>query len=550
MRKLWLWFLGGCALLSLVPSAPGAAGPGQQARPRGPYADADVIAARIDGHLARGWQTAKAVPARPADDSEFVRRVYLDLAGRIPSVSEVRRFLSDRRPDRRQRLVERLLDGPRYVTHFTQVYRALLLPEASSNFQVRFQVPGFETWLRGQLSKNAPYDEMVRELLTTPVGGPRGGGFAFPGGNGANPAAFYFAKDLKAEEIAGATARIFLGVNVGCAQCHNHPFADWKKEQFWSFAAFFSGIQSRRQGDFNVPMNEIANRRELTIPGTEKVVQARYLDGKVPVWDNKISTRATLANWMTSRDNPYFARAAVNRMWAYLFGHGLIDPIDEMVGTSNTASHPDLLDELAREFVAHKFDVKFMLRVLTSTRAYQLSSARSHKSQDDPRNFARFAMRGLTPEQLYDSVATATGYQENAPRGPFFGGNSPRNDFVTQFSNASDRPTEVQTSILQALTLMNGRLVSAATTLESSETLAAVVDSPFFNTRERIEVLYLSTVSRKPTTRELERLSRYVDGGGSAGPGRTEAEKNKRYSQGLADVFWMLLNSGEFFLNH
>ncbi len=549
MRTVWFCFL---ALLAPAPALHAAAAPGQPVPARGRYADADALAARIDRHLARGWEAAKAVPTRPADDAEFVRRVYLDLAGRIPSVAEVRALLADKRADKRARLVEKLLEGPRYVTHFTQVYRALMLPEASSNFQVHFQVAGFEAWLRGQLSRNAPYDAMVRELVTTPVNG--GGGFAFGGGNGpaGNSAAFYFAKDLKPEEIAGATARLFLGVNVGCAQCHHHPFASWKKEQFWSFAAFFSGIQSRRQGDFNVPTNELPNRRELTIPGTEKVAKARFLDGKEPKWDDKTSTRAALAAWMTAPENPYFARAAVNRTWAYLFGTGLIEPIDEMIGTENTASHPELLDELAREFIAHKYDLKVLLRAIAATRAYQLSSARTHRSQDNPRLFARSALRGLTPEQLYDSVAMATGYQEaGGGRGnPFFGGNTPRSDFLNKFNNASDRPTDVQTSILQALTLMNGRLVATATTLATSETLAAVTDAPFLDTAGRLEVLYLATLSRKPTTREVARMTKYVEGGGSAGPAATAGEKEKRYNQSLADVFWVLLNSGEFFLNH
>jgi hypothetical protein len=542
--------LGGCALLGLAPAlaARGAAGPGSAAPRGGPYADADAVAARVDAHFARDWAKAKAVPARRADDAEFVRRVYLDLAGRIPSVTEVRTFLGDRRPDKRQRLVEKLLEGPRYVTHFTQVYRALMLPEANANIQVRFQVAGFETWLRGQLEKNAPYDRMVRELLTAPVGGPGGRGFAFGAAAAqGNPAAFYFAKDLKPEEIASATARLFLGVNVGCAQCHHHPFANWKKEQFWSFAAFFSGIQSRRQGDFTQPLPEAPDRRELRIPGTERVAKARYLDGKEPTWRPNVSTRATLAEWLTAADNPYFARATVNRTWAYLFGTGLIDPVDEMVGTENNASHPEVLDELAREFAAHKFDLKWLLRALTATRAYQLSSARSHKSQDDPRQFARAALRGLTPEQLYDSVAQATGYQG----GPAGRGGNARTEFATKFGNASDKPTEVQTSILQALTLMNGQLVAGATTLRSSETLAAVADAPFLDTPGRIEVLYLSTLSRKPTQRELARLVKYVDGGGAAaGSAARPAEKEERYNQALADVFWVLLNSGEFFLNH
>jgi hypothetical protein len=551
MRLLRVWVLGGLALLGAAGPLSAAAPPRGGARDR--YRDADKVAAVVDRYMASDWAKAKVVPARLSTDSEFVRRVYLDLAGRIPSVTEVRTFLKDRRSDKRQRLVEKLLDGPRFVTHSVAVWRALLLPEANASLQVRFQVAGFETWLRDQIKREVSYDKMVRDLLTVPVGN-NARGFAF-GQPGSNPAAFYAAKEWKPEELASASARLFLGVNVGCAQCHNHPFADWKKDQFWSFATFFSGIQSRRQGDFSFPTGEKMDAREMTIPGTEKVVQARYLDGKKPTWSSKLSTRAILAEWMTRGDNPYFARAAVNRMWAHLLGSGLIEPVDEMIGTENSVAFPAVLNELARQFVAHKFDMKWLLRTLTATRAYQLTSARSHPSQEDPRQFAKAALRGLTPEQLYDSVAEATGYQEGGNNNNRFfnpfGPNSPRGDFLTKFSNASDKPTEVQTSILQALTLMNGRLVTTATSLNSSETLAAVCDAPFLNTAGRIEVLYLATLSRKPTQKVLARLVKYVESGGAArDKPASEEDKEKRYNDALADVFWALLNSGEFYLNH
>src|SRR5207237_3903930 len=185
----------------------------------------EVLAARIDHHVAAGWDAARVRPAPAAADAEFLRRVSLDLAGRIPSVSEARDFLDDRRPDKRRRLVDRLLAGPRYVTHFPQVWRALFLPESNANYQARFLVPGFEAWLRKQLRANAGYDVMARELLTTPINN-QGLQFAFGGGQGEpTPFAFYLAKDLKAENLAAATSRLFLGVKLECAQCHTRPFA-------------------------------------------------------------------------------------------------------------------------------------------------------------------------------------------------------------------------------------------------------------------------------------------------------------------------------------
>ncbi len=446
-------------------------------------------------------------------------------------------------------MIDRLLAGPRYITHFTRVWRGVLMPEADQSMQARFQVPGFESWLSSHLTSNTPYDAMVRELLTTPVGNGNGQPVPFQvGAQGRpNPVGYYFAKDLLPENLADATARQFLGVRLGCAQCHNHPFAEWKREQFWEFAAFFSGVRRQQAGDFVQPAPEKPDLHQIAIPNTDRKVEARFLDGSVPKWAQDKQARAVLANWVTAPDNPYFARAAVNRMWAHLFGTGIVDPVDDMAGGETVASHPELLDELAREFVAHKYDLKFLIGALTRTRAYQLSSKRTHPGQDDPRLFARAALRGMTPEQLFDSLVEATAYRDDGlsagPGVAFVGQRNIRADFLSRFNNASDRPTETQTSILQALTLMNGHLTADATSLTRSETLAALLDFPFQDT-ERIEVLYLAALARKPSDKEMKRALDFI-AEASAGSADDSA-----YKKAIADVFWALLNSSEFFLNH
>jgi hypothetical protein len=535
------------ALLLAGGTAGGAAAPA-----KAPPLDAQALAAEIDRHLARGWDKAKAVPAPPADDAEFLRRAYLDLAGRIPSVAEARAFLDDRRPDRRARLIEKLLAGPRYAAHLANVYRALLIPEAGNNFQVRLGQAGFEAWLRQKAARNVGYDRLVRELLTAPLGST--GGFPLAGlGGDPTPVTFYLAKELKPENLAAGTARVFLGVSVECAQCHNHPFADWKREQFWGLAAFYSGIKARKLQDFITPERENTDRHEITMPGG-KVVQARFLDGTEPRWVKGTSARTTLADWLTAPGNPYFARATVNRTWAYFFGTGLVEPIDEMVGGPNAPSHPELLDLLAREFVAHDFDLKYLVRAMLSTRAYQLSSAATHASQDDRALFARMPLRGLTAEQIFDSVSQATGFRDSGGGDDLLSGivggkRSARSEFLTRFA-ASERPTDAQTSILQALTLMNGRVVADATSLERSETLAAVADTPFATPAERVEALYLATLSRKPSDRELARAVRFIQDAVKRADGKGAKARRTASSNALADVFWALLNSPEFILNH
>ncbi|HXG11050.1 MAG TPA: DUF1549 and DUF1553 domain-containing protein [Gemmataceae bacterium] len=542
MTYLRLWLLGCVVLLTA-----GAAARGADPPPAPDAADVQALAAQIDKYIAAAWASAGVQPAPLADDAEFLRRVYLDLAGRIPSVAEARAFLKDPSPDKRLRLAERLVESPRYVTHWTNVWRGILLPEASANIQARLLMPSFEAWLREKLAANVGYNELVRELLTVPIDRSGIEVVYGPRREAGSALAYYLAKEASPENLAAGVARVFLGIRLECAQCHDHPFATWKREQFWGLAAFFAGIQRDRQGDFAFPRREVADKRELTIPGTERVVQATYPDGTQPVWRFKVSSRQTLADWLTSRKNPYFAKATVNRLWFHFFGRGLIDPVDEMVGGESEATHPELLDELAREFAAHQFDLKFLIRAIVASRTYQLTSAATHPSQQDTRLFARMPLRGLTPEQLFDSLSQATGYQEAAPRNPgvvvLGGPMSPREEFLSRFTNQSDRPTEVQTSILQALSLMNGRLIADATDLERSETLAAVLDAPFLDTRERIETLYLAALSRKPRPNELERLLKFVEN--SDGEDREKARR-----QALADIFWVLLNSGEFFLNH
>jgi hypothetical protein len=542
-RLVWAAGLGALLLTgSRIPAA---------APPRSAAHDAQVLAGEIDDLIARRWAEARVTPAAAADDAEFLRRVFLDLGGRIPSVEETRTFLADSRADRRARLVERLLTGPRYATHFTNVYRALLIPEAGNNFQVRLQQGTFEAWLKGELSRKIGYDRMVRDLLTTRIGGGGIGPLALADIANPSPLTFYLAKEFRPENLAAGTARVFLGVSVECAQCHNHPFADWKREQFWGLAAFFAGVRSQQLMDFRLPSPEEPDKHELAIPGTGKTVQARFLDGKEPTWKAGRSARTALAEWVTSPSNPYFARATVNRTWAYLLGSGLIEPVDEIAGGSGTSSHPEVLALLAREFVAHDFDLGFLMRTILATRAYQLTSVAGPSTTEEPALFARMPLRGLTAEQLFDSVAMATGYRDSGGgddllSGLLGGNRSARSEFLTRFASA-ERSTETQTSILQALALMNGKVVASATSLRKSETLAAVVDAPFATTADRIEVLYLATLARKPEAREIDRMARFIDDAVRDTRGQ---EKTRRYNDALADVFWALLNSPEFILNH
>jgi hypothetical protein len=532
MRKGWLGtaFLG---VLYLTLSAPlaGAGEPASTSSARDSVKDAKALAARIDKYIDAKRVDHKVEPAPQSGDAEFFRRLSLDLIGRIPSLIESRDFIDDDREDKRWIWINDLLemkdgDGERaivpYANHFANVWRHILLPQ-SNNFQARFFANNMEAWLRGKLKENAGYDKIVRELLTAQV---------FGGNNG--PSVFYQANEFKVENLAANTSRLFLGHKLECAQCHDHPFAKWSKNQFWEYAAFFSGINPQR--------GEVPNSREIKITGTEKVVKARFLDGTDPKWENGKSSRATLAEWITRADNPYFAKATVNKVWAYFFGFGLIDPLDEP-SEDNPPSHPELLDELAKEFAAHNFDLKFLIRAIVGSKTYQLTSVQTDPSQKDLRLYGRMAVRGLSPEQLFDSVAQVIEYKSSTeiePQNNPFGPRTTRGQFLAKFADEG-KPSEMETSILQALFMMNGEFTRKATrpSKEDNNLLYQLATSTK-SVRLRVEQMYLAVLNRLPTAKESARFVKYIEKGG----------KNGSTTKAFEDAMWALLNSGEFMLNH
>jgi hypothetical protein len=490
---------------------------------------------RINQRIRARWAAEKVVPAAPADDAEYLRRVYLDLAGQIPPVSEVRRFLEDSSPGKRKAVVQALLDGPRYIVHSSNVWRSELLPEVSSNPQLQFLIPSFEAWLKDQLVDNDSYADLARKLVTYKIE-PTMATNIFESGGGVSPVAFYQAKEGKPENLAAGTARVFLGIRLECAQCHDHPFDTWKQQQFWSFAAFYAGVSRPQMGDFPGPLADIPGRRKLEIPLKKTEVDARYLNDAVPDWKPNETPRENLATWLTSKSNPYFAKAAVNRVWGRLFGTGIVNPVDDFSET-NHPSHPELLNELAEAFADSNFDLKFLLRVLTATEVYQLTSRVSDPSQEPPERFARMAPKGMTPNQLFDSLAEATGFLEINGRTQFFGvdDSRPRSEFQEAFNNESDLPTERQTTILQALAMMNGRFL-AANVNDKGGLLSGVVNFPDMKLEERVETLFLASLGRKPSATELQKFVKYCEG--------------RELKVALGDILWALLNSTEFLLNH
>jgi hypothetical protein len=524
------WSFAAFAALVVSAVAVAADPPGGTRKP-----DAAALAAVIDRHVGDKLKAYK-VPAAPrADDATFFRRANVVLAGRIPVPSEVRLFLADTDPEKRAKLIDKLLASAAHANHLTTTWRGWLLPEALTDFQVAAAVPGFEAWLRARIASNMPFNQFVTELLTYPLN-PRATGARVPNpdddpdGN-TSPLAFYTAKQGKPENLGAATSRIFMGIQLECAQCHNHPFAKWSREQFWGIAAFYAGVEQPTQGG---GLREVLDRRELPIPNADRTVPATFLDDRVPEWQFRKSPRVTLAAWLTARDNPFFARASVNRLWGFVFGVGLVDPVDDL-NEKNLPSHPELLDELAKAFADSGYDTRFILRAILLSETFQRVSAVTDPGQLDVRLYGRFPVQGMSPEQIFDSLSVVIGTPLEGPGGAYLQNpGSPRRQFLDTFAPFGRR-TETPTTIIQALTLMNGGLVGGATTVESSRTLAAVVGLPGLTPAERVEAIYLSVLSRLPTADELKRSVGHVE---AAGTGK----EKERY----ADVMWALLNGVEF----
>ena len=532
MRAPGIWI--SVIILDLGLVQGGVAGELDHSRPDQPptsQRDPQALAARIDAHLAAAWTQAKVRPVARAEDGEFLRRVSLDLVGRIPTASEARDFLDDPNPAKRSALVDRLLDSPAFAARATMHWKQLLLPETSDGAQP--PAGGLEVWLGKKVREGAGDDRIVREILAVPLNRRTAetmGDAAYE----SSPAAFYAAKAGKPEVIAADSARAFLGIRLECAQCHNHPFAKWRREEFWSFAAFFAGVPSVADANDAAvavapPNRDRATRRELTIPGTSTVVPALHLDGSTPAWRPRADTRETLADWVTSPGNPYFARAAVNRVWARFFGVGLIDPVDDLDAEGNPVLVA-LLDEVATQFRNHGYDQKYLIRALLATEAYNLSSAIDPAEPTPPPLFARMPVRGLGPAQFIDSIAQATNTDPSEARGRF----------LELFAAQAESPTEAQTSVLQALTLMNGSFIAAATDPRSGILLGAIAEAPYLDTAGRVEILYLATLTRRPTLDEQARVVAYID------ENTTDADR----ARALGDAFWALLNGPEFRINH
>ncbi|MBW3543081.1 MAG: DUF1549 and DUF1553 domain-containing protein [Planctomycetes bacterium] len=509
------------------------------------------VTAVIDEHLAAGWEYAGLSPSPPADDAEWLRRVSLDLVGHIPSADEAVAFLADRDPHKREKLVERLLEDPAYVRHWTTLMTNLLVGRTISEDVDR---PALEKFFRESFAANRPWDTIVADLV------------AAEGAVDENGAANFLVAHLnnEATPATAVTARVFLGVQAHCMQCHDHPLhSDWKQEQFWQLNAFFkeTRIERRRQDGrieaVLVSRGESGATYFETPQGVMKATYPKFEHISLGP-DSDANRRDVLAEAMFTGDAPQAAGAMVNRMWAHFFGYGFTRPVDDM-GPHNPPSHPELLESLTREFVASGYDLKQLVRWIAGSRAYQLSSrfGEGNILDDPPRGepamFSRVYVKPMTPEQLFDSVLVAT-RADLAAGSNWNDVSRRRQEWLQQFVHAfetdeNDEATHFEGTIPQALAMMNGELVQAAVATHQGTVLSDVLADEAAAETEKVRRLCLAALSRYPTSRETEAVRRllrqYAAAAAQSGRNRREAT-----AACLQDVFWAYLNSSEFRLVH
>jgi hypothetical protein len=511
--------------------------------PAGKKHEPRQVAEVIDNHINTALAASHLKSAPRSDDAEFLRRVYLDLTGRVPTGQQAATFLDDSSGDKRAKLIDTLLTTPEFGEQFGRTWRDWICPpelpsDANGGKQPHREAQAFGKWLGERFAAGNSWDKIVREILTV------------EGEIKNQPHVIFFGlvgQDGKetADGTARAVASLFMGVQLQCAQCHDDPFRDWAQQDHWALAAFFGNVN----GDFK-KISEAKNKNsaQITIPksafknvGTN--IPAAFLGSSAFASSNEGAQRRHLVDWLTAKENPYFARAFANRLWFYLFSQGLVNPVDDMRAL-NPPTHPGLMNLLANEFAASGFDVKHLIRCVCNSSTYQHTS-RVPSGTDEAtvvaltEQFGRTPLRVMTADMLYQSLQQAYGDPKLDLRaidpkdGNSSGESAPVADvyleFLRRFGTNEDDPTDFTHGIPQMLTMINHpRLLSGSKALDEFQKT-----DPKPTAKQTIEWLYLSTLSRQPTSDELTDAMKYVDG-------------SDEPANAYIGVLWMLVNRSEY----
>lgn len=485
------------------------------------------MSSRVDELLLKrltelGWQ-----PAGRCDDASFLRRACLDLTGTAPTGREVLDFIDSPSNTKRTELVSRLLVTSNSSMHLANIWSGWLLPEGDSP-EAQAGRGGLRVWLRNRFAENLRYDRLVSDLLVS------------TGAIANSPTAFFVALESKPEKIASKTARVFMGIQLDCAECHNHPFDDWKQKDFWGFAAYFAQLSTNGE-QMGAPVIADVATGEVKLPGTEEVIAPKPLVETEQFGLDTGTRRQKLTLWLTARENPFLARAAVNRVWAMLFGRGLIEPIDDM-RSIDIASHPELLRELSEYFADSGYDLRGLIAMLASTEAY--SRATLHSSGQPPEaSYATMACKPLTSTQMAASisqVARQIARENDTPA---------QQALVAQLGKLRGEASHATLGMVQALVTLHGTVFDEVSR-DSSSRLLQALNSPHMNDSKRLQWLFLSTLNRNPTKQEEAAFSNVIHesmtSNRSDNPDTTEKAEAAPPSTWQSDLLWALINSTEF----
>jgi hypothetical protein len=489
------------------------------------------LAQMIDEAIEKKLVAEKIPPSPTCTDSEFLRRAYLDITGVIPPADKARTFIDSRDPDKRAKLIDELLDSSNFGRHQADIWASLIIQKTSDNRRVDFTP--FREWLAAQFNQNKPWSETVSDMV------------AATGDYEKVPAAAFYMSNNTVDKMTDQVSKLFLGVSIQCAQCHDHKFEDWKQKEYWSFTQFFmkvsigGGAGAKIGGDAMVNETGRINRKKSPLPEAAMNLPATFLRDGFAKLNPSSPYRPKLAAWLTNEKNPYFAKAMVNRVWSQLFGTGFCNPTD--MGPNETPSHPELLANLAHQFGGGGFDLKNLVRAVCLSQTYQRSSKAIAGNEKDATNFSHMAVKIMSPEMLFDSTMAVTGGPAAGPAGrgqraqkaqkPKVTKGVPpnrRDQFVNFFLAGADSTnnTEYEAGIPQALKLMNSRQMTNPAAVRTILGFRPVK-------KDAIEKLYLLTLSRRPTADEVTRMSDFIN-------------KSPVGLEGYADLLWALLNCSEF----
>ncbi len=484
----------------------------------------------IDGHMHNKLKNLRIIPSELCTDEEFIRRVTLDVTGRLPTVEEYNAFLANVDPTKREKLVDELLTRKEFVEIWVMKWAELLTIRTTNQISYKSMLL-YYTWLQERVANNVPMNVMVQELL-----GSNGGTFA-------NAATNYYQNETNTLKVAENVAQVFMGMRMQCAQCHNHPFDRWTMDDYYSFAAFFSQIGRKRGEDPREIIVFNSGSGDVRHPVGNRVMAPKFLGGETPDVAGK-DRRQVMANWLASDENPFFAQNLSNIVWAHFFGKGIIQEVDD-VRVSNPPVNKELIDALSEKLRGYNYDFKKLVRDICTSRAYQLSTKTNETNEKDTTNFSHATLRRMRAEVLLDAITQVTTTSNKFPGLPsgaravqIANGNT-STYFLTTFGRAKRETVcscevKMEPNLSQALHMLNGDTVNAKITQGGLVTTRLGEEVPH---EKIIEEIYIRCMTRKPTEKELTNLMELVG-----------QEENKQ--QALEDVFWALLNSREFVFNH